>query len=290
MGGKIMSHLMMQRAKGDGVEIQLAIREGRGKQVICVHGLTANCRCWDVIASEMAPAHSVLSMDLRGRGLSDKPSTGYSLKVHVRDIFCLLEDLGLKQAVLMGHSLGAFISLAFAGRHPDRTEKIILIDGGGELTQEQWDKVGLAIKPSLDRLGQIFPSFAVYTENMKQAPFLQPWSQAIEDYFQYESEEVKDGVRSKINPDHILEEIQNIRDELPSQYYSKIKCPVLIIRATDGILSQNDLVLPEAAVEKMVSEIPDARRVDIKETNHFSILFQPNERRDRAIVEFLNES
>jgi len=285
-----MSHLIMQRAKGDGVEIQLAIREGSGKQVLCVHGLTANCRCWDVIASEMAPAHSVVSMDLRGRGLSDKPSTGYSLQYHVRDIFCMLEDLGLKQAVLMGHSLGAFISLAFAARHPDRTEKIILVDGGGELTLEQWDKVGLAIKPSLDRLGQVFPSFAAYTENMKQALFLQPWSQAIEDYFQYESEEVKDGVRSKINPDHILEEIQNIRDEQPSKYYSKIKCPVLVLRATDGILSQDDLVLPEAAAEKMVSEIPDARRVDIKETNHFSILFQPVERRDRAIVEFLNES
>jgi pimeloyl-ACP methyl ester carboxylesterase len=288
MGGKIMSHWIMQRAKGDGVEIQLAIREGSGKRVLCVHGLTANCRCWDVIASDLAPAHSVLSMDLRGRGLSDKPSTGYSLKHHVRDIFCLLEDLGLKQAVLMGHSLGAYISLAFAAQHPDRVEKLILLDGGGELKQEQWDKVDLAIKPSLDRLGQIFPSFEAYIENMKQAPILQPWSQAIEDYFRYESEDVEGGVRSRTHPAHIQEERQNIRQVVPSQYYPKVSCPVLILRATDGILRQDDLVLLEAAAEKMVSEIPDARRVDIKETNHFSILFQPNERRDRAIVEFLN--
>ena len=283
-----MTEWIMKRVKGDGIEIQLAIREGEGKHVLCVHGLTANCRCWDVITSDLAPTHSILSMDLRGRGLSDKPATGYSLQYHVRDILCLLDDLGLKQAVLMGHSLGAFISLAFAARYPDRAEKIILIDGGGELTPEQWDKVAVAIKPSLDRLGQVFPTFASYTELMKQAPFLQPWSQAIEDYFQYETEDVKGGVRSKIHPDHILEAVQNIRGEQPSQYYPKIKCPVLIIRATDGILSQEDLVLPETAVEKMVSEIPDARRVDINDTNHFSILFQPNERRDQAILEFLN--
>jgi pimeloyl-ACP methyl ester carboxylesterase len=290
MERKIMNHLIMQRAKGDGVEIQLAIREGGGKQVLCVHGLTANCRCWDVIASDLAPAHSVLSMDLRGRGLSDKPSTGYSLKHHVRDIFCLLEDLGLKQAVLMGHSLGAYISLAFAAQHPDRVEKLILLDGGGEFKQEQWDKVDLAIKPSLDRLGQIFPSFEAYIEIMKQTPILQPWSQAIEGYFRYESEDVEGGVRSRIHPAHIQEERQNIRQEVPSQYYPKVSCPVLILRATDGILRQDDLVLPEAAAEKMVSEIPDVRRADMKGTNHFSILLQPNEIRDRAIVEFLNES
>jgi pimeloyl-ACP methyl ester carboxylesterase len=285
-----MTEWMMKRAKGDGIEIQLTVKEGKGTHVLCVHGLTANCRCWDVIASGLTPANSILAMDLRGRGLSDKPSTGYSLQHHIRDIYCLLEDLGLKQAVLMGHSLGAFISLAFAANYPDRAEKLILMDGGGQLTQEQWEKVTVAIKPSLDRLGQVFPSFEVYIANMKQAPFLRPWSQAIEDYFRYESVDVEGGVRSRIHPDHIQEEAQNIRQEVPSAYYPKVTCPVLILRATDGLISQDDLVLPVAAVERMVSEIPDARRVDIMGTNHFSILLQPNEERDQAILEFLKET
>ena len=189
----------------------------------------------------------------------------------------------------MGHSLGAFISLAFAANYPERAEKIILMDGGGELTQDQWDQVSLAIKPSLDRLGQIFPSFDAYVAHMKLAPFLQPWSQAIEEYFRYESEAVEGGVRSRINPANIQEEVQNIQQEVPSQYYPEVACPVLILRATTGILSREDLVLPESAVDKMVSEIPDARRADIPGTNHFSILLQPNEERDRAIREFLEE-
>ena len=187
----------------------------------------------------------------------------------------------------MGHSLGAFISLAFAAKYPERTEKIILIDGGGQLTQDQWDHVTLAIKPSLERLGQVFPSFDAYVAQMKLAPFLQPWSQALDDYFQYESEAVEGGVRSRINPANIQEEAENMRQEEPAQHYSKVTCPVLILRATDGILSENDLVLPESAADKMVSEIPDARCVDINSTNHFSILLQPNEKRDRAIQEFL---
>ena len=45
----------MKRAKGDGVEIQLAIWEGKGDPVLCIHGLTANCRSWDRIASPWRP-------------------------------------------------------------------------------------------------------------------------------------------------------------------------------------------------------------------------------------------
>jgi len=284
-----MSDPVMKKAQGDGIQIQLAAWEGEGQPILCVHGLTANCRCWDLIASSLVPENNILAMDLRGRGLSDKPSSGYSLQHHIRDIVCLLDDLKQERIVLMGHSLGAFIALSFAAKYPERTEKIILMDGGGQLTQGQWDKVTLAIKPSLDRLGQVFPSFEAYVANMKLAPFLQPWSQALEDYFRYEAELVEGGVRSRINPANILEEAQNIQQETPSKYYSKVTCPVLILRATDGILSNDDLVLPESAVDRMVSEIPNARRADINGTNHFSILFQPHEARDKAIREFLEK-
>ncbi|MGD9281880.1 MAG: alpha/beta hydrolase, partial [Desulfobacterales bacterium] len=149
------------------------------------------------------------------------------------------------------------------------------------------DRVDFVIKPSLDRLGQIFSSFEAYIENLKKAPILQPWSQAIEDYFRYESEEADDGVRSRIHPDHIREEMRNTRKETPSEFYPEITCPVLLLRATNGILSEEDLVVPEYAAERMMKEIANIRRVDIQGTNHYSILLQPNAQRDRAILEFL---
>jgi pimeloyl-ACP methyl ester carboxylesterase len=290
MGEIIMTELIMKRVKGDGVEIQMAIWEGEGEDILCVHGLTANCRCWDEMASCLTPAHSFLAMDLRGRGLSDKPSAGYSVQHHIRDIYCLLDDMGLKQVVLMGHSLGAYISLAFASQYPDRTQKIILIDGGGQLTEDQWDKVDLAIKPSLDRLGQVFPSFEDYVALLKLAPILQPWTPAIEVYFRYESENVEGGVRSRIDPAHIQEEMQNMRRVVPSNFYPKVACPVLILRATDGIPNPDDLILPGAVVERMLSEIANAQCVDISGTNHYSIVLQPNEQRDEAILDFLTGS
>ncbi len=284
-----MTEPVMKRGKGDGVEIQLALWEGKRENVFCIHGLTANCRCWDTLISGLIPDFRVLAMDLRGRGLSDKPPEGYSVAHHVRDVGCLLEDQGLEQVTLMGHSLGAYISMAFAEHYPERVRKLILMDAGGHLSQSRWDKVHVAIKPSVDRLGQVFPSFEAYTALLKQAPFLQPWTPFLESYFRYESEEVDGGVRSRTPVEGILEEISNIRSFDAASLYPRIACPTLIVRADEGILSEEDMVLSEDAAERMTREIPHARRFDCRGTNHYSILFGAHGERDRAIRDFLSE-
>lgn len=277
----------MIKAKGDGIQIQLAVWEGKGKQILCIHGLTANFRFWDCLASALSPQHRVIAMDLRGRGLSDKPNTGYSIERHCKDILALMNDQGLERPVLMGHSLGAFISLVFAAKYPKKVNRLILVDGGGKLSETQMTKVFTGIKPSLDRLGQVFPTFDAYVSLMKQAPFLQPWNSYMEAYFQYEVEEVEGGVRSRVHPKHIEEEAINLKKEDSTQFYSRVTCPTLILRATRGMLAEDDLVLPEDVANRMVKEIPHAELVELEGVNHYTILFQPNEARDRAILQFL---
>ena len=278
---------IMIKAKGDGVGIQLAVWEGKGKQILCIHGLTANSRFWDCLASALAPRHRIIAMDLRGRGLSDKPSSGYSVERHCKDVLAIMNDLGLEQPVLMGHSLGAFISLIFTAQYPGRIERLILVDGGGKLTKTQMEKVFVGIKPSLDRLGKTFPSFENYISQMKLAPYLEPWNSYMETYFRYEVEKVKGGLRSRVHPKHIEEEAENLGKVDSRQFYKKVISPTLILRATKGLLSEDDLVLPKDVAKRMVHEIPNAKLVEVEGANHYSILFQPNKKRDRAILDFL---
>ncbi len=284
-----MTEPIMKKAQGDGVQINLAVWEGSGKPILCIHGITANCRCWDALAEVLAPEFQVIAMDLRGRGQSDKPSQGYSLEYHLKDINCLLDDLGLDRAVIMGHSLGAFIGLAFAAEYPDRTDQLILVDGGGDLSPEQFEEVFIGIKPALDRLGQVIPSADDYLEKMKAAPYIQPWSPVIETYYRYELEEVTGGVRTNIDPAHIQEEAANVRQVDCAPFYPKIKAKVLILRALKGLLSQKDLLLPDDVIEKMMAEIPDVQRFDADGMNHYGIVFQPHAARDAAIREFLKD-
>jgi pimeloyl-ACP methyl ester carboxylesterase len=200
-----------------------------------------------------------------------------------------MNDQGLERPVLMGHSLGAFISLVFAARYPHRVDRLILVDGGGKLSETQMAKVFAGIKPSLDRLGQVFPSLEAYLNQMKQASYLQPWNSYMETYFRYEVEEVEGGVRSRVHPKHIEEEAQNLKKVDSRQFYAKVTSPTLILRATKGMLAEDDLVLPEEVAERMAREIPNASKVDLKGTNHYSILFQPNKMRDQTTLKFLSE-
>ena len=109
----------------------------------------------------------------------------------------------------------------------------------------------------------------------------------METYFRYEVEEVEGGVRSRVHPKHIEEEAQNLGKVDSSQFYARVTSRTLILRATKGMLAEDDLLLPEDVAERMVRAIPDAKRIDVEGTNHYSILFQPSKRRDQAILEFL---
>ena len=277
----------MRLLQGDNVKINTAVWKGGNRTILCLHGITANCRAWDMVASSLAPDYRVLAMDPRGRGLSDKPDTGYTPGCHIRDIISLLDELNLKKVFLMGHSLGAFISLMFAALHPDRVEKLVLVDGAGDLDKTRMDQVFVGIKPALDRLEMSFPTEKAYLDHMKAAPSVQPWLPSIEAYYRHEIEIVTDRVRTNIKTVHIREESGNVRKIDCAALYEKVRCPTLILRADLGLLSKNDLLLPEDVIQKMMARIPDARRFDVRGTNHYGILFQPHPERDKAIGDFL---
>jgi pimeloyl-ACP methyl ester carboxylesterase len=233
-----MTDPVMRRTAGDGVEIVLAVWEGKEKTVFCVHGISGSCRCWDNISEALSPQHKVLAMDLRGRGLSEKPASGYSISHHCRDIHALLKHENIDQVVMLGHSLGALIGLEFAAKFPETVDRLILVDGGGQLSDAQRKKVFAGIQPTLDRLGKIFPSNEAYLDLMKSNPLLQPWTPMLEAYYLYELEEADGGVRSRVKAEHIKEEAENLTGYDVTEFYSRIKCPVLIFRAPEGMTTR----------------------------------------------------
>lgn len=282
-----MTKPRLQFVEGDGVGIWLALWEGTQPTVLCVHGLTANCRCWDTIAAEIAPQCTIAAPDLRGRGRSEQPPSGYSIDWHCRDIDAILAELRLDRIALVGHSLGAMIALTYAVRRPDRVDRLVLIDGAGSLDAEQTQKVFEGIRPALERLGTEYPDVQSYLNALRRTPYLQPWTSRLERYFEYELESTPGGVRCRIRPETIAEEIENLKQAAPADLYPQVRCPTLILRATRGMLAADDLVLPPAAARRMTAEIPDARCVDVPGTNHYSIVLQPNRQRKRELLGFL---
>lgn len=103
--------------------------------VICIHGLTGNLKNFTPLARDLVKQGlTIITYDLRGRGQSSKPQIQYSQDLHAKDLKYLLDFLKIEKANLLAHSLGCWISLAFGKNFPERTDKICLIDGGGQLS------------------------------------------------------------------------------------------------------------------------------------------------------------
>lgn len=110
--------------------------------VIAIHGLTRNSADFGHIAARIAATgRRVIAIDVRGRGRSERardPMT-YQPAAYARDVIALFDQLGMRQAVFLGTSMGGLITMALAALKPRLIHAAILNDVGPEVS-----KVGLA--------------------------------------------------------------------------------------------------------------------------------------------------
>lgn len=79
------------------------------ESILFIHGLTANAHAFDaIIQNGLANKYRILLVDLRGRGLSDQPDTGYTMLDHAKDIIGMLNELAIQSIHIVGHSFGGF--------------------------------------------------------------------------------------------------------------------------------------------------------------------------------------
>lgn len=112
------------------MSIRLAHQQlGQGPDVVLIHGLGASRAFWFArLALTLAASHRVTIYDLRGHGYSERPAEGYRVADHRDDLLGLLDELGIRQAALIGHSLGGSIALEAAVEAPDRVSQLALLD------------------------------------------------------------------------------------------------------------------------------------------------------------------
>lgn len=121
---------MLRRAGADIVyRVRRTDAASPGAPVVCLHGLASNMSRWAELTRETALAarHDLIRVDLRGHGES-MTRQRFDLGIWGDDLAQLLDDEHADRAVLLGHSLGATLALAFALQHPDRVVGLVLID------------------------------------------------------------------------------------------------------------------------------------------------------------------
>ena len=103
-------------------------RTGSGRPVVMLHGVSDNGRCWGRTGDALAQEFDVILVDQRAHGQSSAPETGYLLDDYASDVYGLIKALNLSDLILVGHSLGASVSLRTASKYPDLISRVVLID------------------------------------------------------------------------------------------------------------------------------------------------------------------
>ncbi|MCW8281549.1 alpha/beta hydrolase [Ochrobactrum soli] len=111
----------------NGVKLHYVIG-GQGSPVVLLPGWPQTWWSWHKIMPELAKGHTVISLDIRGMGQSDKPADGYEKKTLANDVHELVKALGFQKADIIGHDIGSMVAFAYAANYPEATSKLIMLD------------------------------------------------------------------------------------------------------------------------------------------------------------------
>ena len=207
----------------------------------------------------------------------------FSLASHADDLLTVADHLGCETVPIVGHSMGAFVTAVAAERHPDRVERLVLIDGGLPFPldvpadADVEAVVQSVIGPALDRLDQRWPDVEAYVEFFRAHPAFQPpneWPPTAEAYVRYDAVTEADGqVRSSVSKEAVLVDGgAAIVDPESSAALTRVTTPTDVLWAPRGILDATPGLYIREAIERWVGELANVEASLVDDTNHYTIL------------------
>jgi lipase len=270
-------------------EVELAIcHAGEGPDpVVCLHGITAQHRAFNAAARYLGPSLGLVGVDLRGRGDSDKPESGYSLEAHAADVVRVLDHLGLQSAVLAGHSMGAFVALKTALLFPERVRALVLLDGGWprvessptEMTEEEKQEASAleeGLARAFKRLDMTFESPEAYLDfwfpdqNLK----MEDLPPDLADYYLYDLGEIENGYNPKASRVAAEEDSPSVSSTSPTAEEMRgVACPVALVRASQGFFPGSDPLISDETRDVMAESLDIRTEILLEGANHYTMLW-----------------
>lgn len=243
---------------------------------LLVHGVTASHLAWSWVARE-APDVRLVAPDLRGRGRSADVHGPLGMAAHADDLAAVLDTAGVDRALLVGHSMGAFVSAVFAGRHADRAAAVVLVDGGLPLDlpagMPPVEAVRHVLGQTAARLEMRFPTTAAYRDFWRAHPaFAGREDPLLDAYFAYDLV----GSAPELRPATTLATVeadsidQNTGADIAGAL-DRMPRPTVLLAAERGLRGEIPPLYPDLnRVRDAAPRLRDARRVS--GTDHYSIV------------------
>ena len=221
---------------------------GDTEPVLAIHGISSHRRLW-LWLHDAAPEVTLLAPDLRGRADSVDVAGPSSPQRHADDLALLLDHLGLESVPVLGMSMGGFVALHLADRHPRRVSSIVLIDGGYPMAPPPGltrDNVEVAFADRVGRLSRSWQSVEEYLDYFTSSttPLLDRDDPLLREYLQHD---LRHG-RVRLSGEALVSDASGIFfDQTP---WSDVAVPVRFLHAQWGTGSDSAPAYPPEAVER----------------------------------------
>lgn len=238
----------MQEIRLDLGHIELAAQltgPADGMPVIALHGWLDNGNSFARLAPRLSGLR-ILALDLAGHGHSDhRPAgAGYALWDYAHDVLRVAEHMGWERFALLGHSLGAIISVVLAGSLPERITRLALIDGLIPPTsgpQDAAERMGMALQAQLD-LGKkrkaVHPSLEQAIK-ARMRGVVAVSSEAAELLAQRGLMAVPGGYSWRSDSRLTLPSPTRLSQAQAMSFVQRIACPAKLVVAADGMLARH---------------------------------------------------
>ena len=245
--------------------------------IIFLPGTSGTAHDWDFIASRIQGQYHCLALDQRGQGDSQWADS-YEAQDFATDIALFVDTLNLGKVTLLGLSLGGINAIFYAGTHPEKVDKLIIIDVGPVV-----DPRILEIRPMIH---SEFSSLADFMDFQRQRNPLGQ-EEPTYHYARHTTKKLPDG-RLTYKHDQKLEETvlntlkTGVQIDVMWQLLAQIMCPTLIMRGAGSVC------LSQEVAQRMVKAMSQAELVEIEGAGHALILDKPDEFK-QAVEHFLGQ-
>lgn len=244
--------------------------------VALAHGITASHVSWRAVVRELrrrAPRVCVLAPDLRGRGHSAAIGAPFGIAAHVADLLSVLDDAGARRAVLVGHSMGAYVVARVAAEQPGRAAAVVLVDGGLPLPVPAELDLDAALGPAIERLRRTFETPEEYVCFWRAHPaFAGRWNEDLEAYVLADLHGEPGALRSRVSEEAAKADFADLLgDEATRSAAEHVRAPLRLLRAPRGLLDDDNPLIPVPFRDAFAASRPDVVIEDIPDVNHYTI-------------------
>ncbi|WP_299004778.1 alpha/beta hydrolase [uncultured Tenacibaculum sp.] len=116
---------------------------GKGNSVVLLHGFLENNTMWDAVVEEISKRNRMICIDLLGHGKTGCIGYIHSMEEMAEAVKAVLQELKIRRAIFVGHSMGGYVALAFAEKYPKNVKGLCLLNSTSQADSEERKKLRL---------------------------------------------------------------------------------------------------------------------------------------------------